>query len=358
MKLILENAQVFEGVNFGFEQEVIGEVIFNPSMVGYQDIIADPSYMNKIVVMNYPLIGNYGVADEDYDYKNIHIKGLIVNNYNDEPSNFRSTSTLNDVMKENKIAGLSDVDTRKLVKIIRDQGALKGMIANDETSIDEALKKLGEYQIQDDVINQVSTKKCWYSKTSNPRFNVVIIDGGVKTNFVKSLKTRGYNIAVVPYDYPLEKIVSLKPNGIIISNGPSNPNSQEILGVISYFKNRLPILGLGFGALSLALSFDSEISKLPSGIYSSNVSVRNIETRKIMSLVCADRYIINKLGKNLKAVHEFVNDLKVASFETEDQMILGLLYDPLSVDLLDENEDVFNTFTKKMEEGLCQREKI
>ena len=357
MKLVLENKQIFYGVNFGNDEEVIGEVVFNSSMVGYQDIIADPCYQNKIIIMNYPLIGNYGVADEDYDYKNIHVKGLIVSNYNDEPSNFRSTSTLADVMIENKITGISELDTRELVEIIRENGALKGAIVNDETNDEEVYEKLEKFEIENNTIDEVSTKKVWYSKTSNPKFNVVIIDAGVKTGFVKSLKTLGYNIAVVPFNYPYDKIMKLKPNGIIISNGPSNPNNEEISHLIENFKDKLPILGLGFGALSLALSYKSEIEKLNYGLYASNTPVRNIKTRKIMSLVTNNRYEIQKLSSELIKTHEFL-DKKTASFVSQNEMNIGLLYEPLSVDLLDKNEDIFKTFSKKMEESLCQKEKI
>ena len=123
-KLVLENGREFVGINFGSNEPKIGEIFFSTSMVGYQDILSDPSYYGKIACMTYPLIGNYGLTDEDYDFKNIHIRGYVVKEYNDLPSNFRATRTLNDAMEENKVIGLSDVDTREIAKIIRDEGMM------------------------------------------------------------------------------------------------------------------------------------------------------------------------------------------------------------------------------------------
>ena len=135
-KLILENGKVFKGFNFGYEGKTIGELFFHTSMVGYQDLISDPSYYGKIACMTYPLIGNYGLADEDYDFKNIYIRGYVVKENNDFPSNFRETRTLSEAMSENKVVGISDIDTREITKMIRDHGTLKAMIVDEnETNI-------------------------------------------------------------------------------------------------------------------------------------------------------------------------------------------------------------------------------
>ena len=180
------------------------EIVFNTSMVGYQEIISDPSYTYQAVVMTYPLIGNYGIADEDYETKIPTIGGLIVREYNDLPSNFRYTKTLSEVMEEYKIPGLAGVDTRKLTRSIRDIGSRCGVITNADTPTDKAIEMIKNSPVPHDAVAKVSCKKRWYSRTSNPQFNVVAIDCGMKLNIVRSLNKFGCNVVVVPYDTPAE----------------------------------------------------------------------------------------------------------------------------------------------------------
>ena len=260
-KLVLENGLEFVGDNFGSNEEVIGEIFFNTSMVGYQDILSDPSYYGKIACMTYPLIGNYGLTDEDYDFKSIYVKGYVVKENNDYPSNFRQTRTLSDAMEENKVTGIEDVDTREITKIIRDNGTMKAMITKEDKSLQECLEILRNYQEEDNQVAKVSCKKIWYSRTANPSYNVVILDLGVKNTLVKQLNEYGFNVVVVPYNTPIEQIKKLKPNGIIISNGPGNPNNlQDIVSLISLLKGKYPMLGLGLGAQLLALSYNCKYS--------------------------------------------------------------------------------------------------
>jgi len=164
-------------------------------MVGYQEVMSDPSYTDQIVVMTYPLIGNYGVTDEDYESKNYSIGGFIVREYNDKPSNFRYTKTFSQVLEENNIPGICQIDTRKLTRIIRNEGSQKVLITDINTSLEEGLRRIHEHVTRHDQVQRVSSKKIWYSRTANPQYHVVAVDCGIKLN--KSLfflQIIGYNV--------------------------------------------------------------------------------------------------------------------------------------------------------------------
>ena len=211
-KIVLEDGEEYFGYGFGANTEVISEIVFNTSMVGYQEIISDPSYTYQMVVMTYPLIGNYGITDEDYETRIPTIGGLIVREYNDIPSNFRYTKTLSEYLEENNIPGIYGLDTRKLTRSIRDKGSRKVIITDAKTPKEEALKKLKKYDIPKDAVAKVSSKKKWYSRTANAKYNIVAVDCGIKLNIVRNLNKRGCNVTVVPYNTPYEKIVDLKPD--------------------------------------------------------------------------------------------------------------------------------------------------
>ena len=185
-KIVLEDGTEYYGYGFGANVESICELVFNTSMVGYQEIISDPSYTYQMVVMTYPLIGNYGIADEDYETKQPTIGGMIVREYNGQPSNFRYTKTLSEILEENNIPAIQGIDTRKLTRNIRDFGSRKVLITSADTNLQDAIKKIKEYNIPTNAVEKVSSKKKWYSRTANPKYNVVAVDCGIKLNIVRS----------------------------------------------------------------------------------------------------------------------------------------------------------------------------
>lgn len=347
-KLVLENGKEFKGLNFGSNETTIGEIFFSTSMVGYQDILSDPSYYGKIACMSYPLIGNYGLTDDDYDFKNIFIKGYVVKENNDLPSNFRSTRTLSDAMEENKIAGISDVDTREIVKIIRDEGTMRAMICEDKKPLKECLKEIKEYKEAINSVSEVSCKKIWYSRTANPLFTVVILDLGIKTTLVKKINEYGLNAIVVPFNTDLDQINKLKPNGIIISNGPGNPNNQiEVINLIKKLKGKYPLLGLGLGAEIIALTYGAEINKMKHGHQGSNLPVKNIETDKIEITSQNHFYQIEfKEIKGIKVTHLNVIDNDIEGYIDEKNRVIGIQY--LIQETLNENENIVKRFIKIM----------
>lgn len=348
MKLILENGKVYNGINFGSKEKKIGELCFMTSMVGYQDLLSDPSYYGKIVCMSYPLIGNYGLSDDDYDFKNIHIRGYVVKENNDNPSNFRSTRTLSDAMEENNVTGIQGIDTRELVKFIRDNGTIKAMLTTDEDDIDNCLKELKEYKEDDNPLEKVSCKKIWYSRTANPSHTLVIVDLGLKSSLVKYLNTYSLNVIVAPYNTTLEQIKRLKPDGIIVSHGPGNPNNySNIIALINELKSNYPLLGLGLGCELIALSYGGKLTKMKHGHQGSNFPIRNVDTDRIEIGSQNHFYSINLDNiDELKITHENVLDKDIEGFIDSKRKIMGIHY--LVQETLNKDEDVIANFIKLM----------
>ena len=281
-KIVLENGQEFYGYGFGSNREAINEIVFNTSMVGYQEIVSDPSYTDQMVCMTYPLIGNYGMTDEDYETKMPTIGGLIVREYNDIPSNFRYTKTLGEVLDEYNIPGIYGVDTRKITRIIRDEGSQKVIITDADVSKEEALEKLKNYQIPTDMVSRVSCKKRWYSRTPNHKYDVVAIDCGIKLNIVRKLNEKGCNVTVVPYNISAEEILKMQPDGLFLSNGPGDPeNVQTVIEVVRKLKGKLPIFGICLGHQLISLAYGAKTYKLKFGHRGGNHPVKNLQTGKI-----------------------------------------------------------------------------
>ena len=254
-KLVLEDGAEYYGTGFGYTGDAVCEIVFNTSMVGYQEIISDPSYTYQAVVMTYPLIGNYGTADEDYETKNPTIGGLIVREYNDLPSNFRYTKTLSEVMEEYKIPGLAGIDTRKLTRSIRDLGSRRGIITNADTPTDAALEKIKNTPVPHDAVACVSCKKRRYSRTANAKYNVVAIDCGIKLNIIRSLNARGCNVTVMPYNTSAAEVEKMKPDGIFLSNGPGDPEDViPVIDLVKKLRGKYPIFGICLGHQMICLA--------------------------------------------------------------------------------------------------------
>lgn len=346
VKLVLENGREFYGQGFGLVNGQIGELFFSTSMVGYQDLLSDPAYFGKIACMTYPLIGNYGLTDDDYDFRGIHIRGYVVRENNDSPSNFRSTRIFSEAMEENKVAGISGIDTREITKIIRDEGMMKAMIVDADKSLEECLEILKNYQ-EEDALAHVSCKRVWYSRTANPSHTIVIIDLGVKTTLVKKFNEYGLNVIVVPYTTSVDEIKKLKPNGIVISNGPSNPNDLNgLVELINTLKGKYPLLGLGLGAQLIALSYGATITKMKHGHNGSNMPVRNIATDKVEITSQNHFYDIELTNNDVKITHVNVVDNSIEGFVDENKRIIAIQY--AIQETLNKGEDVIDNFISSM----------
>ncbi|MBR0330622.1 MAG: carbamoyl phosphate synthase small subunit, partial [Alistipes sp.] len=247
-KLVLENGREFCGYGFGADREVIHEIVFNTAVVGYQEIMSDPAYTDQMVVMTYPLIGNYGMADDDYETKTPTLGAMIVREYNDQPSNFRYTSTLDEVLQEHNIPAIWGLDTRALVRVIRDEGTQKAILTDITTSTEEALAKLKAYTLPTDSVARVSCKKRWMKRVPNHTYDVVAIDCGLKNSVVSQLNAVGCNVTVLPVDATVEQVMAFRPDGVIISSGPGDPHHvKSVISLIKQLRGRLPLFGIGLG---------------------------------------------------------------------------------------------------------------
>ena len=233
--LVLENGEYFAGDSFGGDFETVyGEVVFNTSITGYLESITDPSYCGQILVQTFPLIGNYGVIPEDFESEKPWLSGYIVRDWCETPSNYRSTQRLDEYFKKENIPAMSGIDTRRLTRIIRNNGVMNGMLTKKAPPYsNEELEKIKEYTCAG-VVNRVTRKEAKVYESDNPKYNVVLWDFGTKENIIRCLTQRGCNVTVVPADTKAEEIKSLNPDGIMLSNGPGDP--QENKGVIEELK--------------------------------------------------------------------------------------------------------------------------
>lgn len=352
-KIVLENGQEFYGCGFGADKEAINEIVFNTSMVGYQEIISDPSYTDQMVCMTYPLIGNYGITDEDYETKIPTMGGLIVREYNDLPSNFRYTKTLSEVLDEYNIPGISGVDTRMITRIIRDEGSQKVIICDADVPYDEALKKVKDYVIPTDMVSRVSCKKRWYSRTPNHKYDVVAIDCGIKLNIIRKLNEKGCNVTVVPYNITAEEIMNMKPDGLFLSNGPGNPEDvQEVISVVRELKGKLPIFGICLGHQMISLALGAKTFKMKFGHRGGNHPVMNLENGKIEITSQNHSYAVDVAslaGTPLELTHKNLLDDTAEGVKSEENKLFSVQYHPESAPGPQDSAYLFDEFITLME---------
>ncbi len=353
-KIVLENGREFYGYGFGVDREAINEIVFNTSMVGYQEVISDPSYTDQMVVMTYPLIGNYGTAEEDYETKFPSIGGLIVREYNDTPSNFRYTRTLNEVFEELGIPGISGVDTRTLTRIIRDEGSQKVIITDVATPLEVALSKLRAYELPHDMVAHVSCKKRWFSRTPNHRFDVVAIDCGIKYNIIRCLNERGCNVTVVPYDATVEEILAFRPDGIFLSNGPGDPSDvQPVIEKVRLLKGRQPIFGICMGHQVVSLAYGAKTFKMKFGHRGGNHPVKCFATGKIEITSQNHSFAVDVDSLKdtpLTLTHINLLDNTAEGVECPEEMVFSVQYHPESAPGPQDSVYLFDKFIKMMEE--------
>ena len=351
-KIVLEDGEEYLGYGFGADVESINEIVFNTSMVGYQEICSDPSYTYQMVVMTYPLIGNYGITDDDYETTKPTIGGLIVREYNDIPSNFRYTKTLSEYLEENGIPGIYGVDTRKLTRSIRDKGSRKVIITDINTSKEEALEKIKKYDIPKDAVSKVSCKKKWYSRTANPKFNVVAVDCGIKLNIIRSLNKRGCNVTIVPYNTPFSTIQELKPDGIFLSNGPGDPeNVVEVIELVKKARGKYPIFGICLGHQMISLAYGASTYKMKFGHRGGNHPVKNLATGKIEITSQNHSYAVNNDSikkTSLKVTHINLLDDTIEGVECKEENVFSVQYHPESAPGPQDSSYLFDKFTEMM----------
>lgn len=346
--LVLENGDYFYGDAFGAEGTMIAEIVFNTSMVGYQEILSDPSYCGQMVVMSYPLIGNYGLADDDYESRGVFLNGFIVREYNDQPSNFRAAKTLSEEMVDNNVVGISGVDTRQIIRIIRDFGSMRAMITDADSCIDQCVAELQQTKLRNDQVKNVSSKKIWYSRTRNPEYTVAVIDCGIKLNMVRKLNKCGCNVIVFPYDTPYTEIMKYKPDGLFISNGPGDPqDAVEPIKTIKHLIGKLPIMGICLGHQIIALAYGAKTYKMKFGHRGANHPVKNLVTDKVEITSQNHSFAIDKLsieGTGMELTHINLIDNEAEGMIDRKNKVISIQYHPESAAGPEDSEYLFDNY--------------
>lgn len=350
--LILEDGTIFEGIAFGSDAASIGETIFTTGMTGYQETISNPSGCGQIIVMTYPLIGNYGINRDDYESIEPVASGIVVRELEDEPSNFRSGMTLHELLTLKGIPGIQEIDTRKLTRLLRNKGPLKGILtaAGEEVNVEETIAEAANYTLPTDLVARVSTKKSYASPGSEER--VVLIDYGMKHGILRELNKRDCDVIVVPYNTSTKDILSLFPDGIVLSNGPGNP--EDVEGAVVTIKELLgkaPIFGIGLGHQLLALACGARTVKLKNGHYGGNHPVKDLATGRTELTSQGHSYAVVEAsleGTNLEITHRALNDSSIEGIKSTEYEAFSVQFHPEASPGPEDSNHLFDRFTDSM----------
>ncbi len=341
-KLILENGMEFEGRAFGYINDTIGEVVFNTSMTGYQETLTDPSYYGQIVTITYPLVGNYGINLEDLESSTPKVKGFIVREKSDNPSNFRCEMELDGYLLENKIIGLEGIDTRALTKVLRSHGTMKGYITTKNFSLEDLKDKLDKFNNTDAVYN-VTTSKPY--EIAGDGIHVAVMDFGVKRNILRSFVKRGCRLNVFPATTKAEIILKTNPDLVFLSNGPGDPETlPEVIEEIKKLVGKKPIAGICLGHQLLAWAFEGKTGRLKFGHRGSNHPVKDLLADKTYITSQNHGYYVTEIPKDMEVTHISVNDETVEGMRHKCLPIMSVQYHPEASPGPNENDVIFDKF--------------
>ena len=312
-KIVLEDAKVFDGISFGAYGEVYGEIVFNTSLTGYQEILTDPSYKGQIVTMTYPLIGNYGVCPDFAESRKIFMEGFVVKECSSIASNWQSRMTLRQYLQENKIMGVEGVDTRALTRHLRIKGSANAIISTEDLNEASLLNKVknGPRLVGRDLVKEVTIDKP-YRYCEKGKYKVVASDCGIKNNILRQLKAHDCQVTVVPYSATAQEILSMKPDGLFLSNGPGDPEQvAPVINMVADILGKLPIFGICLGHQMLGLALGGKTYKLKFGHHGGNHPVKDLRTGRIAITAqnhgfCVD--IDSLKSKGVEITHVNLND--------------------------------------------------
>lgn len=353
-KLILEDGSEYYGYAFGADEDKVCEIVFNTSMVGYQEIISDPSYTYQAVVMTYPIIGSYGICADDFETAVPTIGALIVREYNDEPSNFRSEESLGELMKRYDIPGIYGIDTRQLTRSIRDIGSRRALITSISTGVEEGLGIINETPVPHDAVPGVSSKKIEEYHAEIEKYRVVLIDCGMKLNILRSLLDRGCSVTVVPYNTSPETIEALHPDAVMISNGPGDPEDvPEVISTVRSLRGKLPIFGICLGHQLICLAYGARTYKLKFGHRGGNHPVRDLLNNKIEITSQNHSYAVDANsvdGTDLEITHINILDNTVEGARCVRDRVFSVQYHPESAPGPQDSSYLFDEFVSMIKE--------
>ena len=350
--LVFEDGAVFEGENFGARGERFGEAVFNTSMTGYQEILTDPSYNGQIITMTYPEIGNYGVNTEDCESARPFAKGLVVKEYWDEPSNWRSEMPLHRFMEEHGIVGIQGVDTREVTVKIRTGGAQKCGLSTEETDPEKLLAKVKASPaiVGRDLVSEVSCKDT-YEWSSSGKAKVVAYDFGVKSSILNNLKEIGCSVTVVPANTTASNVLALKPDGVFLSNGPGDPEAVEYAaGNIAGLLGKVPVFGICLGHQIISLALGGKTFKMKFGHRGGNQPVKRLSDGKVEITSQNHGFAVDpdSLKGDTKITHINLNDGTVEGLENRSKSVFSVQYHPESSPGPHDSSYLFRDFMRTM----------
>lgn len=328
--IYLEDGTLYTGDGFGKTGTTVGEIVFNTSMTGYQEILTDPSYAGQIINMTYPLIGNYGVNKNENESEKIYAKGFIVKSLCSNPSNYMNEETVDEMLKKMGIVGVCNVDTRSITKKIRSCGVMKCVISNEELSLAELKAKLDETPLHGGYVKEVSRKKVVHIPGDGLR--VAVMDFGAKNNIIENLKARNCDITIFPYDASFKDIMSINPDGLFLTNGPGDP--KEVAGSVETVKQLikfLPTFGICLGHQVLALAVGGNTYKLKYGHRGGNHGVYDIERDKAYITSQNHGYAVDEKSvesKGMIITHRNLNDGTVEGMKHKSLPVFSVQFHP------------------------------
>lgn len=357
MYLLLENGQYFEGRSFGASvEETTGEVVFTTGMTGYLETLTDPSYYGQIVVQTFPMIGNYGVIPQDFENKDVHVSAYIVKEWCQDPSNFRSSGNLDTFFKERGIPAVYGIDTRTLAKTIREHGSMNGRLTKKQPPYSqEELEAMKDFRIVD-AVKKVTPAGCRFVPAENPSpYRVVLWDFGAKENIIRELTRRGCDVYDVCASTTAEEILALRPDGIMLSNGPGNPEDNEavIKELQKLVKAKIPMFGICLGHQLLAIARGAKTGKMKYGHRGTNQPVKDLETGRVYISSQNHGYEVLRetLPKGAEETFINVNDKTCEGITYRDMPAFTVQFHPEACAGPKDTGELFGRFIRMMEDN-------
>jgi len=359
-RLVLEDGRVFNGYSFGASGERFGEVVFNTSMAGYQEIITDPSYKGQMVCMTYPLIGNYGTNDEDVESRKPFLETFIIKELSRISSNYRSTKDLGTYLKENDVMGICGIDTRALTRHIRTQGVMKAVLSTIDTDENDLLAKVKASQGLEgvDLVKEVTYDKSFEWNDSG-KYKVIVLDCGVKFNILRLLEKYDCQVTVVPADTDANGILDMKPDGVMLSNGPGDPAAVPyVVETVKNIIGKVPIFGICLGHQMIGQALGGKTYKLKFGHHGGNQPVKDIKSGKVFITVqnhsfCVDDKSIN--SDEIEVTHVNLNDNTLEGIRHTKLPLFSVQFHPEYAPGPRDSEYLFEEFINMMEENIAKK---
>ncbi|MHB1418818.1 MAG: glutamine-hydrolyzing carbamoyl-phosphate synthase small subunit [Bacillota bacterium] len=351
--LVLEDGTVFQGQAFGYPGKTSGEVVFNTGMTGYQEVLTDPSYTGQIVTMTYPLIGNYGINEEDEESRGPKVRGLVVREFCSYPSNWRSTETLEDYLKRYRIPGIFGIDTRALTRKIRSHGTMRGVISSREEDVhnpEQLILEAASLTVNGpELVRAVTTPEAYHIPGEGLR--VAVLDFGIKQNILRVLRGIGCDLTVFPSRATVSEVLAVDPDGIFLSNGPGDPKDvPEAIETIKALVGKKPIFGICLGHQILGLAMGADTYKLKFGHRGSNHPVKDLASQRVYITSQNHGYAIKAetLPESLAVTHVNLNDGTVEGMTHRELPIYSVQYHPEAAPGPEDSRYLFDRFMENM----------